>query len=135
MSENVMKDLSQPTKFSAVVIGAGFGGLATALRLAARGVKTTVVDRVAGPGGRALEILNTHGEQQFRYDAGPTVLTAPILFEELFALFGETLSDHVELMPVTPWYQMRFADDTHFNYGGTTEQIQAEIARDRKSVV
>ena len=114
---------------TAIVVGAGFGGLATALRLAARGIKTTVVDRLAGPGGRAVEFVHNQASHQFRYDAGPTVLTAPILFEELFALFGERLADHVDLLPVTPWYQMRFADGSQFNYGGTTEQIQAEIAR------
>ena len=114
---------------TAIVVGAGFGGLATALRLAARGVRTTVVDRLAGPGGRAIEFVHSQVSHQFRYDAGPTVLTAPILFEELFALFGEKLADHVDLLPVAPWYQMRFADGTHFNYGGTTAQIQAEIAR------
>lgn len=117
------------TRQTAVVVGAGFGGLATALRLAARGLKTTVVDRIAGPGGRAVEFIHGQSGQQFRYDAGPTVLTAPVLFEELFALFGERLADHLELLPVTPWYQMRFVDGTQFNYGGTTEQIQAEIAR------
>jgi phytoene desaturase len=120
---------STQTSNTAIVIGAGFGGLATALRLTARGIKTTVVDRLAGPGGRAVEFVHDHTGQLFRYDAGPTVLTAPILFEELFALFGERLADHVELLPVTPWYQMRFADGTQFNYGGTTEQIQDEIAR------
>ena len=114
---------------SAIVIGAGFGGLSAALRLTARGVHTTVVDRLAGPGGRAVEFVHAQSKHQFRYDAGPTVLTAPILFEELFALFGEKLADHVNLLPVTPWYQMRFADGTQFNYGGTTEQIQTEIAR------
>ena len=114
---------------TAIVVGAGFGGLATALRLAARGLQTTVVDRLAGPGGRAVEFVHGNTDQPFRYDAGPTVLTAPILFEELFALFGERLADHVELLPVTPWYQMRFADGTQFDYGGTTGQIQAEIAR------
>ncbi len=118
---------------TALVVGAGFGGLATALRLAARGMRTTVVDRLGGPGGRATEFVRSHSGHAFRYDAGPTVLTAPILFEELFALFGERLADHVELLPVTPWYQMQFADGTHFNYGGTTEQIQAEIAKFSKA--
>ena len=112
-----------------VVIGAGFGGLASALRTAARGHHVTVVDRLPGPGGRGREFVRSSGGQTFRYDAGPTVLTAPILFEELFALFGEKLSNHVELMPVTPWYQMRFADHTQLNYGGSTEEIQAEIAK------
>jgi len=127
---NAVEKLTSPLAGStAVVVGAGFGGLATALRLAARGVRTTVVDRLGGPGGRAVEFVRRGTDHQFRYDAGPTVLTAPILFEELFALFGEKLSDHVELLPVTPWYQMRFMDGTQFNYGGTTEEIQAEIAR------
>ena len=114
---------------SAIVIGAGFGGLATAIRLAARGVQTTVVDRLETPGGRAIQFVRNKGGQTFRYDAGPTVLTAPILFEELFSLLGERLEDHVELMPVKPWYQMRFADGSQLDYGGTTEQIQAEISK------
>lgn len=112
-----------------VVIGAGFGGLAAALRTAARGHKVTVLDRLPGPGGRGREFMHSLGNLQFKYDAGPTVLTAPILFEELFALFGERLSDHVELMPVTPWYQMRFADGTQLDYGGSTDKIQSEIAK------
>ncbi len=113
----------------AVVVGAGFGGLAAALRTAARGYQVTVVDRLPGPGGRGREFVsNLHG-QTFKYDAGPTVLTAAILFEELFALFGERLADHVELLPVKPWYQMRFADGTRLDYGGSTEQIQSEIAK------
>lgn len=114
---------------SAVVIGAGFGGLAAAIRLAARGVRTTVVDRLDTPGGRAVEFVRHSADKTFRYDAGPTVLTAPVLFEELFALLGERLDDHVELMPVKPWYQMQFADGSYLDYGGTTAQIQAEIAK------
>lgn len=112
-----------------VVIGAGFGGLASALRCAARGKQVTVLDRLPGPGGRGREFTSNTNGFEFRYDAGPTVLTAPQLFEELFTLHGEKLSDHVELMPVTPWYQMRFADGTRLDYGGTTEKIQAEIGK------
>ena len=103
-----------------VVIGAGFGGLASALRCVARGEQVTVLDRISGPGGRGREFCRSSNGLNFRYDAGPTVLTAPQLFEELFALLGEKLSDHVELLPVTPWYQMRFADGTKLDYGGTT---------------
>jgi phytoene desaturase len=112
-----------------VIIGAGFGGLASALRTVARGHRVTVVDRLPGPGGRGREFISQRGELRFKYDAGPTVLTAPILFEELFELLGEKLSDHVELLAVKPWYQMRFSDGSQLDYGGTTEQIQAEIAR------
>lgn len=113
----------------AVVIGAGFGGLAAALRLTARGHRTTVVDTLAGPGGRGVQFVRETAGLRFRYDAGPTVLTAPVLFEELFALFGERLDDHVDLLPVAPWYRMRFLDGSEMNYGGTTAEIQAEIAR------
>ena len=112
-----------------VVIGAGFGGLASALRCAARGQSVTVLDRISGPGGRGREFVRSTNGLEFKYDAGPTVLTAPQLFEELFTLFGEKLSDHIELMPVAPWYQMRFADGSQLDYGGSTEKIQSEIAK------
>lgn len=137
-TERLRSDLLSDTKSengvstatsTAVVVGAGFGGLAAAIRLVARGVNTTVVDRLDKPGGRAAEFVRHADGLTFRYDAGPTVLTAPVLFEELFALLGERLEDHVELMPVKPWYQMQFADGSHLDYGGTTEQIQAEIAK------
>ena len=109
----------------AIVIGAGFGGLAAALRLRALGYQVTVIDKLDGAGGRA----RTFSRGKFIYDAGPTVLTAPILFEELFALFGEKLSDFVTLLPVKPWYRMQFADGKTLDYGGDTANIQAEIAK------
>ena len=109
----------------AVVIGAGFGGIAAALRLRAKGYRVTVIDRCSAIGGRA-QVFERDG---FRHDAGPTVITAPFLFEELFALFGERLSDHVNLVPMKPWYRFRFADGDTFDYGGTLEEPLAEIAR------
>jgi phytoene desaturase len=110
---------------NAIVIGAGFGGIAAALRLRAKGYQVTIVDRCAQLGGRA-QVFERKG---FRHDAGPTVITAPFLFEELFALFGERFSDHVKLVPLTPWYRFHFADNTHFDYGGTLQQTLAEIER------
>ena len=109
----------------ALVIGAGFGGIASALRLRAKGYEVTLIDRCASLGGRA-QIFERGG---FRHDAGPTVITAPFLFEELFALFGERFSDHVELVPLKPWYRFHFDDGTEFDYGGTLEETLAEIAR------
>lgn len=109
----------------AVVIGAGFGGIAAALRLRARGYRVTLVDRCAGLGGRA-QYFEREG---FRHDAGPTVITAPFLFEELFALFGERFADHVTLVPLKPWYRFHFADGTGFDYGGSLEDTLAEIRR------
>jgi phytoene desaturase len=109
----------------AIVIGAGFGGIAAALRLCAKGYETTLIDRCAAVGGRA-QVFERNG---FKHDAGPTVITAPFLFEELFALFGERLEDHVRLVPLTPWYRFHFADNTQFDYGGTLDETLAEIAR------
>jgi phytoene desaturase len=109
----------------ALVIGAGFGGIAAALRLRAKGYEVTVVDRCAQIGGRA-QVFERNG---FRHDAGPTVITAPFLFDELFELFGEKFSDHVTLVPLKPWYRFHFADGDSFNYGGTLEETLAEIAR------
>lgn len=109
----------------AVVVGAGFGGIAAALRLRAKGYSVTVLDRCAAVGGRA-QVFERNG---FRHDAGPTVITAPFLFEELFALFGEKFSDHVKLVPLTPWYRFHFADNDTFDYGGTLAETLTEIAR------
>lgn len=109
----------------ALVIGAGFGGIAAALRLRAKGYEVSLIDRCAGLGGRA-QVFERDG---FRHDAGPTVITAPFLFEELFALFGERFEDHVKLVPLTPWYRFHFSDNTQFDYGGTLDETLAEIAR------
>jgi len=109
----------------AIVIGAGFGGIAAALRLRAKGYAVTLIDRCAALGGRA----QVYEREGFRHDAGPTVITAPFLFEELFALFGESFADHVKLVPLTPWYRFRFADGDTFDYGGTLEATLAEIER------
>lgn len=95
----------------ALVIGAGFGGMAAALRLCAKGYQVSLVDRCAALGGRA-QVFERNG---FRHDAGPTVITAPFLFEELFALFGEKFSDHVTLVPLKPWYRFHFSDNDTFD--------------------
>lgn len=109
----------------AVVIGTGFGGIAAALRLRAKGYEVLAIDRCAAVGGRA-QLFEREG---FRHDAGPTVITAPFLFEELYALFGERFADHVTLVPVKPWYRFHFSDGSEFDYGGTLEETLAEIAK------
>ncbi|MEF8940851.1 MAG: phytoene desaturase [Salinivenus sp.] len=109
----------------AVVIGAGMGGLASAVRLRARGFRVTLVERLDQPGGRA-RVFEQDG---FTFDAGPTVITAPFLFKELWRLCGRELSDDVELVPVDPFYNIRFDDGTTFHYNGDREQMEAEIAR------
>ncbi len=109
----------------AIVVGAGFGGIAAALRMRARGYAVTLVDRMPTLGGRA-RVFERDG---FVYDAGPTVITAPFLFRELFELFGRRLDDYVELRPVEPWYRFVFDDGRRFDYGGTVEDTLREIAR------
>lgn len=109
----------------AVVAGGGFGGVAAALRLRARGYEVELIDRCARLGGRG-QVFEHEG---FRHDAGPTVLTAPHLFEELFALFGKRLSDYVTLVEPDPWYRFYFQDGETFDYGPTEASTEAEIAR------
>ena len=110
---------------TALVIGAGFGGIASALRLRAMGFDVTLADRLPELGGRA-RVFNRDG---FTFDAGPTVITAPYLLDELFQLFGERLSDHVRLEPVWPWYRIAWEDGASFDYGGDPDQMCEEIAR------
>jgi phytoene desaturase len=109
----------------AVVIGSGFGGLAAAVRLGARGYRVTVLERLAEPGGRA----SVFRQDGFTFDAGPTIVTAPHLFEELWALCGRRLADDVTLVPIDPFYRIRFQDGTTFNYTGDAERMRAEVAR------
>src|SRR5277367_6299387 len=91
----------------AVVIGSGFGGLAAAVRLGAY----------------------VYRQDGFTFDAGPTIVTAPFLFEELWKLCGRKMSDDVTLVPVSPFYRIRFQDGSHFDYSGDAPAVRAEIAR------
>ena len=109
----------------AIVVGAGFGGLAAAIRLRAKGYCVEVVDRCSAPGGRA-QVFCRDG---YRHDAGPTVITAAFLFEELFTLHGRRLEDYVKLVDLDPWYRFRFPDGSYFNYGGSVDDTLAEIRR------
>jgi phytoene desaturase len=109
----------------AVVVGSGFGGLAAAIRLGARGYRVTVLERLAEPGGRA----SVFRQDGFVFDAGPTIVTAPHLFEELWALCGRRMDEDVELRPIDPFYRIRFADGSTFNYNGDADAMRAEVAR------
>jgi phytoene desaturase len=109
----------------AVIIGGGLGGMAAALRLRAKGYRVTLFERMPMLGGRA-QVLQRDG---FRYDAGPTVITAHFLFEELFELFGKKLEDYIRLVPLDPWYRFRFPDGDTFDYGGSITDTLTEIRR------
>ena len=113
------------TKGKVIVIGAGFGGIAAALRMRARGYDVTLLDRLSAIGGRA-QVFERGG---FRHDAGPTVITAPFLFDELFALFGEKREDHVEFRALDPWYRFYFHTGEQFDYRPSVEDTNDEIRR------
>ena len=109
----------------AVVIGSGFGGLATAVRLSARGWRVTVLEKLDAPGGRAY----VHRQGGHTFDAGPTIITVPSLFEELWALAGRRLADDITLKKLDPFYRIRFADGDHFDYSGDPDRMRAEVRR------
>lgn len=110
---------------SSLVIGSGLGGIASALRLRSLGLDVHVVERQNDLGGRA-QIFQVDG---YLHDAGPTVITAPFLFDELFELFGERRQDYIEFRELKPWYRFIFPDGDQFDYGGTLEDTLAEIRR------
>ncbi len=109
----------------AVVVGAGFGGLAAAVRLLVRGYRVTVIDRLDQPGGRA-RVFRRDG---YTFDAGPTLITAPFLFDELWTLAGKRREDHVDLVEISPFYAIRFDAGEVFRYSGDAEAMRQEIAR------
>ena len=109
----------------AIVIGAGLGGIAAALRLRKRGYDVTLLEKQNQLGGRA----GVYYRNGYTFDAGPTVVTAPFLFDELFELFGKKREDYVKFVPLYPWYRIVFADGTHFDYGGTLKQTLEEIRK------
>lgn len=116
---------AQADRPHAVIIGSGFGGLAAAVRLGARGYRVTVLERLDAPGGRAC-VFRQDG---FTFDAGPTIVTAPFLFEELWQLCGRRLADDVDLRPLDPFYRIRFDDGAVFDYSGDPATMRDTVAR------
>ena len=108
---------------TAAVIGAGFGGLALAIRLQSAGIQTTLIEARDKPGGRAY-VFEDDG---FKFDAGPTVITDPTCLEELFALSGRKLSDYVELISVAPFYRLLWEDGSVFDYSNNEDELFQQI--------
>lgn len=96
-----------------------------ALRLRRLGYDVSLIDNNPMAGGRA----QVYRAGDFKFDAGPTVITAPFLFDELFGLFGKKRSDYIEFLPVEPWYRFEFEDGSKLDYGGKLEDTVAEINR------
>tara|TARA_Y100001970_G_scaffold251053_1_gene323438 strand:- start:3742 stop:5202 length:1461 start_codon:yes stop_codon:yes gene_type:complete len=108
---------------NSIVIGSGFGGIAAALRLKAKGHKVTLIEKHPDLGGRA-RVFKRNG---FTYDGGPTVITAPYLINELFELFKKDPKDYIELAPLKVWYQFIFHDNSKFNYSGNETEMRRQV--------
>ncbi len=109
---------------TAAVIGAGFGGLALAIRLQSAGIQTSVFEKRDKPGGRAY----VYADDGFTFDAGPTVITDPDCLEQLWSLSGRQMADYVTLLPVTPFYQLCWEDGYRFDYANDQAAIDRQIA-------
>jgi phytoene desaturase len=109
----------------ALVIGAGLGGLATAMRLGAKGWRVTVIDRLDRPGGRGSSIT----DQGHRFDLGPTIVTVPQILRDLWAATGRDFDRDVTLRPLDPFYEIRFRDGRRFTMRPGVEAMRAEVSR------
>jgi len=112
-------------KPTAIVVGAGFGGLALAIRLQAMGFRTTVVDNRDKPGGRAY-VYEIDG---YKFDGGPTVITDPDCLRELWEISGRKMEDYVTLLPVSPFYRLQWEDGQVLDYTNDQDELEAEIAK------
>ena len=109
----------------AVVIGAGLGGLASAMRLGARGYRVSVMDRLDTPGGRGSSLMR----DGHRFDLGPTIVTVPQIFRELWAACGRDFDADVDLRALDPFYEIRWPDGSTFTARQDGDAMRAEVAR------
>ncbi len=114
-----------------IVIGAGFGGIAAALRLRAKKHNVTIIEKQNDLGGRA-RVFQKNG---FTFDAGPTVITAPHLINELFELFHKNPKDYINIAPLNIWYRFIFDDGVQFDYSGNEELMKEQIEKINKTDV
>ena len=114
-----------------VVIGSGFGGIASALRLKAKKYDVTLIEKHPDLGGRA-RVFKKNG---FTFDGGPTVITAPYLINELFELFNKNSKDYINIVPLKTWYRFIFDDGLSFDYSGNENEMENQIERINKNDV
>jgi len=108
-----------------IIIGSGFGGIAAALRLKAKGHNVKLIEKHLDLGGRA-RVFKRNG---FTFDGGPTVITAPYLIKELFELFNKDSANYIKLKPLKTWYQFIFEDKSKFNYSGDEFEMKNQIEK------
>ena len=114
-----------------IVIGSGFGGIAAALRLKAKNHEVILIEKHPDLGGRS-RVFKKNG---FTFDAGPTVITAPYLINELFELFNKKPEDYIKLTPLKTWYRFIFEDGNKFDYSGDENQMKKQIKEINKEDV
>lgn len=118
-----MKGAPSPGPFRGVVVGSGFGGLAMAIRLQAAGVQTTLLEKRERIGGRAYQLR----DRGYTFDMGPSLITAPAIIDSVFQAAGRSLTDHVELVPLDPFYRIYFHDGTHVDYSGDPQRMKDQM--------
>src|SRR5512147_1689688 len=116
-------------KPTAIVIGAGIGGIATAARLAKNGYEVTVLEKEATPGGRCNQIMR----DGHRFDIGPTLFLMPEIWEETFASLGEKLSDHLDLKRIDPTYKVHFDDGLQLALTSNIGEMQTQLEKVEKT--
>ncbi|SLN32932.1 phytoene desaturase [Pseudooctadecabacter jejudonensis] len=119
------QDTSYESPDAALVIGAGLGGLSAAMRLGAKGYRVQVLDKLDRAGGRGSSVTqNGH-----RFDLGPTIVTMPEVFEDLWAACGRDFHRDVDLRPMDPFYEIRWEDGSSFKAQQSTDGMVAEVAK------
>ncbi len=116
-------------KRTALVIGAGIGGIATAARLAKNGYDVTVLEKESTPGGRCNQVLR----DGHRFDIGPTLFLMPEIWEETFAALGQKMSDYLELKRIDPTYKVHFDDGLQLELTSNLGEMQRQLERVEKS--
>lgn len=106
-----------------IIIGSGFGALGAAARLAARGFQVEIFEKRDKPGGRAY----VYEQDGFKFDGGPTVITAPFMFDDIFAAAGRDREDYVKFTPLDPFYRIFDHNGRSFDYNDDSQFIADQI--------
>merc|ERR1711991_589417 len=110
----------------AIVVGSGFGGIASAIRLRANDYDVEIYEKLDQIGGRA-RVFKKSG---YTFDAGPTVITAPFLFDELFELFNKKREKYIKFVKLEPWYRFYFSENNKFfDYSESLKKTEEEISK------
>ncbi|MDZ7291806.1 MAG: phytoene desaturase family protein [candidate division KSB1 bacterium] len=107
-----------------ILIGSGFGGLAEAIRLQARGFEVTILEKNFMIGGHAYQFK----KNGYTFDMGPSLITAPDIVQSVFRAAGRDMHDYLDLVKLDPYYRIYFHDGTHLDYSGDTEAMKTQMA-------